>query len=95
MSRLRVHHSKPVKTWVADWQDPIELFYLPSYSPGLNPEERLNTDLKPAIGSKVPERTKPKLSKASFPAGGVVALGRSLPVDSDRYPFPSHPGDSP
>ena len=43
----------------------IELFYLPSYSPELNPEERLNADLKQAIGSKVPARTKAKLKTAT------------------------------
>lgn len=37
----------------------------PSYSPELNPEERLNADLKYAIGSKVPARTKVKLKAAA------------------------------
>jgi transposase len=32
------------------------VFYLPSYSPELNPEERLNADLKHVIRSKVPVR---------------------------------------
>ena len=36
LDNLRVHHSKPVKAWVAERQDKIELFYLPSYSPELN-----------------------------------------------------------
>ena len=58
---LPVHHSKPVKAWVAERQDKIELFYLPSYSPQLNPEECLNADLKHAIGTKVPAHTKAKL----------------------------------
>jgi transposase len=61
LDNLRVHHSKPVKAWVAERQNKIALFYLPSYSPELNPEERLNADLKNAIGSRVPARTKPKL----------------------------------
>jgi len=61
LDNLRVHHSKPVRAWVAERQDKIELFYLPSYSPELNPEERLNADLKHAIGTKVPARTKAKL----------------------------------
>ena len=61
LDNLRVHHSKPVKAWVEAHKDKIELFYLPSYSPELNPEERLNADLKQAIGSKAPARTKPKL----------------------------------
>jgi transposase len=65
LDNLRVHHSKPVKAWAAERKDKIELFYLPSYSPELNPEERLNADLKHAIGSKVPARTKAKLKTAA------------------------------
>jgi hypothetical protein len=41
------------------------LFYLPSYSPELNPEERLNADLKSALYTKVPVRTKAKLKAAA------------------------------
>lgn len=52
-----IHHSKPVKAWVVKRQDKIELFYLPSYSPELNPEEQL---------SKVPARTKVKLKTAAI-----------------------------
>jgi transposase len=66
LDNLRVHHSKPVKAWAAARQDKIELFYLPSYSPELNPEERLNGDLKQAIGAKVPVRTKAKLKSAAI-----------------------------
>ena len=65
LDNLRVHHSKPVKAWVAERKDKIELFYLPSYSPELNPEERLNADLKQALYSKVPVRTKAKLRVAT------------------------------
>ena len=65
LDNLRVHHSKPVKAWVEERRDKIELFYLPSYSPELNPEERLNADLKYAIGSKVSTRTKDKLKAAA------------------------------
>jgi transposase len=66
LDNLRVHHSKPVKAWVAERQNKIELFYLPSYSPELNPEERLNGDLKQTIGAKVPARTKAKLKSAAI-----------------------------
>jgi transposase len=65
LDNLRVHHSKLVKAWVADRQDQIELFYLPSYSPQLNPEERLNADLKQEMGKRVPVRTKAKLRDAA------------------------------
>ena len=65
LDNLRVHHSKPVKAWVDEHKDKIELFYLPSYSPELNPEERLNADLKQAMGKRVPVRTKAKLRDAA------------------------------
>ena len=65
LDNLRVHHSKLVKAWVAKRAKRIELFYLPSYSPELNPEERLNADLKHAIGSRVPARTKARLRAAA------------------------------
>ena len=61
LDNLRVHHSKPVKAWALQNAQKIELFYLPSYSSELNPEERLNADLKHAITSKVPIPTKAKL----------------------------------
>jgi transposase len=66
LDNLRVHHSKPVKVWVAERSEQIELFYLPSYSPELNPEERLNADLKHAIGTKVPARTRAKLKAVAI-----------------------------
>ena len=50
-----------MKDWLADRADRIEVFYLPSYAPELNPDERLNADMKHAIGAKVPVRTKSKL----------------------------------
>ncbi len=65
LDNLRVHHSKVVKAWVAERIDQIELFYLPSYSPQLNPEERLNADLKQEMGKRVPVRTKAKLREAA------------------------------
>lgn len=65
LDNLRVHHSKPVKAWLAEHQAQIEVFYLPSYSPELNPDERLNADLKYALGSRVQLRTKDKLKAAT------------------------------
>ncbi len=65
LDNLRVHHSKPVKAWLAEHTDKIEVFYLPSYSPELNPDERLNADLKYALGSRVQVRTKDKLKAAT------------------------------
>ena len=65
VDNLRVHHSKIVKAWVTQNITKIELFYLPSYSPELNPEELLNADLKQAIRVKAPARTKDKLKQVA------------------------------
>lgn len=46
LGNLRVHHSKPVKAWLAEHMHEIEVFYLPNYSPELNPDEMANADLK-------------------------------------------------
>lgn len=51
LDKLRADHSKPVKAWAAERQDKIELFCLPRYGPQLNPEKRLNGDLKQTIGA--------------------------------------------
>lgn len=65
LDNLGMHHCKPVKAWLAENTEDIEVFYLPSYSPELNPDERLNSDLKHAIGTQVPVRTKARLRAAA------------------------------
>jgi transposase len=54
LDNLGVHHCAPVKNWLAAHRKQIEAFFLPSYSPQLNPDERLNGDLKQAIEARVP-----------------------------------------
>lgn len=49
LDNLKVHHCKPVKEWLGKNTDKIEVFYLPAYSPELNPDEYLNNDLKLAV----------------------------------------------
>jgi transposase len=65
LDNLRVHHSKPVKAWLAEHKHEIEVFYLPSYSPELNPDEMANADLKQAVTKLAPARTKLQLVKAT------------------------------
>jgi len=65
LDNLRVHHSKPVKAWLAEHEHEIEVFYLPSYSPELNPNEMANADLKQAVTKLAPARTKLQLVKAT------------------------------
>lgn len=55
-----VHRARKVKAWLEQNSEDIELFYLPSYSPHLNPDEILNQDIKTnAVGrnraSNLPE----------------------------------------
>lgn len=53
LDNLRVHHAKVLRPWLAEHVADIELFYIPSYSPDLNPDEVLNHDLKAnAVGRK-------------------------------------------
>jgi len=63
LDNLRVHHSKPVKRWLEDHDEHIEVFYLPSYSPELNPDEYLNCDLKAGVHGGLPARSKKELKK--------------------------------
>ena len=65
LDNLRVHHAKPVKAWLAEHADAIEVFYLPSYSPELNPDEMANADIKQAVTTLAPARTKLQLVKAT------------------------------
>ena len=64
LDNLSAHHARPVKAWLAANAERIEVFYLPSYSPELNPNEMANADLKQAVTKRVPARTKAELAKA-------------------------------
>ncbi len=61
LDNLRVHHAKFVTQWVDKHRQEIELFYLPSYSPELNPDEYLNGDLKGGVHSRPPSRSQEHL----------------------------------
>lgn len=56
LDNLRVHHSRKVREWLAGRLDQIELFFLPGYSPELNPDEYLNADLKARMSAAEPVR---------------------------------------
>jgi len=66
LDNLRVHHSKLVKEWLEGHQEEIELFFLPSYSPELNPDEYLNCDLKGGVHSSTPAKSKSELKKKTI-----------------------------
>jgi transposase len=55
LDRHPVHRSRAAQRWLAEHADTIRVFYLPSYSPELNPDEMLNNDVKQnAVGHRRP-----------------------------------------
>lgn len=63
LDNMRVHHARVVKAWLKDYTEQIELFFLPVYSPELNPDEYLNCDLKAGVHSRSPARDTDGLKK--------------------------------
>jgi transposase len=66
LDRLPVHRSAAVREWLARHKRQIEVSYLPSYSPELNPDEGLNADLKQNVTRKAPMRSKQQLKQAAI-----------------------------
>jgi len=61
IDNLKVHHGKKVAAWIAEHSEQIELFFIPAYSPDLNPDEYLNRDLKKNVNVRVIPRTESEL----------------------------------
>lgn len=66
LDRLPAHRALQVRDWLAAHRAQIEVFYLPSYSPELNPEEGLHADLKQVVTRKAPARSKTQLKRAAI-----------------------------
>jgi transposase len=58
-----VHREHRVLQWLDEHSQQIELFYLPSYSPQLNPVEYLNADVKQGVHDKPPTRNLSQLKR--------------------------------
>lgn len=54
VDNLNVHHSKDLKPWLSEQTEKhgFQIYYLPSYSPELNPDEYLNRDVKAHLAEK-------------------------------------------
>jgi len=80
LDNLRVHHARLVRAWLdrPENRDRIEVFFLPSYSPQLNPDEYLNCDLKAGVHSGPPARNQKALKKK------VISHMRKLQKLPDR-----------
>ena len=48
----RIHRARIVTEWALENKDRIELFFLPAYSPDLNPDEYLNRQIKTQLREK-------------------------------------------
>ena len=66
LDNLKVHHSYVVRDWLEEHKNEIEIFFLPSYSPELNPDEYLNCDLKAGVHSGIPARSKKQLKQKAI-----------------------------
>lgn len=62
LDNLKVHHGKKVTEWLEKHEEEIAVFYLPSYSPELNPDEYLNGDLKTKVHSGIHAGTESDLT---------------------------------
>jgi transposase len=72
LDRQRVHRARLTRDWLAEHRSEIEVHYLPSYSPDLDPNEGVNADLRQAVPRKASARRKQQLKRA------VISHLRSL-----------------
>ncbi len=63
LDNLPVHHARALDPFLAANRALLELFFLPSYAPELNPTELLNHDLKANAVGRKRARTLPELKK--------------------------------
>jgi transposase len=82
LDNLPAHHAPPVGNWLAGKRDRIEVIYLLSYSPELNPDELLNADLKQAVTKQAPARRKGELKKTVI---GHLRKIAKLPSRVQKY----------
>ncbi len=82
VDRHPVHTRRLVKDWLEAHHDEIEVFYLPSYSPELNPAEYLNNDVKQQVHEKPPTMSVKQLKNRTH---SVLMRLQKLPTRVGRY----------
>lgn len=82
VDRHPVHRRKLVKQWFEANSEQIELFYLPPYSPQLNPVEYFNGDLKQSVHDKPPTRSLKQLKQRVL---SQLRKLQKLPARIKRY----------
>ena len=82
VDRHPVHRSRAVRQWVEANANRIEMFFLPGYSPDLNPDEMVNQDVKTnAVGRRRP-RTQSQMMRTMR---GYLERRRKEPELVKRY----------
>lgn len=76
--RLQAHRTPGVNDWVAAHADRIEVFYLPPYSPEMNPVEYMNNDMKGEV------------NKAGLPDDRETLLTRIVAFMNELAGLPKH-----
>jgi transposase len=76
--RLQAHKTPEIQAWLAEHREQIEVFYLPAYSPELNPVEYLNNDMKGTV------------NEAGLPADQPTLGGRVLTFMKHLAEVPTH-----
>jgi transposase len=82
LDNAKTHHSKILTGWAEENKKRVALYYLPPYSPDLNPDEHINADVKYGAGSRTPKRTKEGLREA---AEEHMKMLRKTPKRIRRY----------
>jgi len=85
VDNLKVHHANVLKPWFEEkaHSNGFQIYYLPSYSPELNPDEYLNRDLKAHLA----EKRIPNSSKALEKAVKKHLLFRKINKDAVKRLF--------
>ena len=89
VDNLKAHKSKVVNAWAEARKERIELFFLPPYSPELNPDEYVNRAVKTDIRSRAPKaihelkaRTEQFMKKM---ARSACRIKRIFEIEQVRY----------
>ncbi len=61
VDNLRIHHARVVRAWLRKRRHLVRVFYLPAYSPELNADELVNSDLKIGVGKREPAKNREEL----------------------------------
>lgn len=82
LDRHSVHKAKKVEKWLDEQKGKIRLYFLPSYSPELNPDELVNQDVKSNAFRDGKAENKSEMMKK---ARGFLRSTQRRPAKVQRY----------